>query len=1011
MEPLSIPAEPGALAIPTFSWFYLPSESDHPWRLNRRQAKDALTFSEHKRLPDHSITPEQLIISLPSSRPSDQPLFQNPPVLQWSDSDSQLIVYSHERATAIATITAKDLETDFFIIGDLLAGSIKNGMPAIYTVSSDLNPSLSTFQDPLLRMLLLLLGSGSMVYCFTSEEGEVIYVFIDRDGQHHLISRDQLQRAISLFSFGMIERLYSEVFGQPPGACNSDAPEDWKRQMRTIPPDILGLLKRLMEEHRERQLLQLLEQFSSFGKQSPKDNTSKGKKTKKKTHKQEPPSDQALQSPPPQGERAEAGAVRHKKSCSRLAARTAIQSRKPFDETELIDFQTSLDNLLECSGTLKRLRWENIARGYDIAFVIIINCLLKLKSFYFHPLDSARQALVQHSLSLPSGTPPDDLLEKLASPVLTAIEKLLACYYKTLLDAQERIARKETGSIPSPFYYFEFLKAVCQLSQFFTNVKYQSFFSKSDFRPILAATNGLLISLASNANQQPRLEISSKDFQGKQETKIAEYVASSFPSLRHTEIKLVKSVIGIVSITYWQKTLLKANSVSLNTEQLIHAVRGLLHSISASISLGFYDDTSSGLDQLLNSHQLGQDLPTLVQQTPSLANTCNHAFQDCLQVVMEHAPLCIDSRSPQSIMTLFEDFVFSIEKVLQSLEGIPETQTLLAPCTGQLKTAKELLQEVQKEKELTADSIAAELEEEEQHEKIAMAEAARERLPDVQRLISSSFHAPATDQLETSTDTSRSGNHLLASRASEWEVHMHEAHKEYQLDNLDSALNHLHKAINSTRDAESLFKSYCEQFLMQAQKLEHLINEYRIHKRRLQKTDDLIAGIAVAEARNILDNTLPETPIKEKEVRLKKGNIVLIPLDQQAQYYQQALILTGAIGRYAALLKDIEASLELLVFQFDHTPRPAIDELSSHLTEVITQIEADQLWLSTSIKGITRTLITLDLLENQLGRSVHKHKAQRYMLKQQCIALGKEVTLSKEIWQTIRRKLEQRKTE
>ncbi len=1005
------------------SWSF-PSSEISTSSLSSQQdylsVEETVSQQEYKLLTDHELVPKQIFISLPHREPDDRRIVQNPPILMWQNSENSLLVFQEEKNAVIATINRTGPEIDFFITGPLLVGQLENNNQIISSITSNLSQSVSYSDDPLLTLLLLLLGKHSVAYRFTSEQEGDVYAFIDADGRHHLIPREQLIRIIGLYSDKVIVELYPEVFGEGLRATNSDTPEAWNQMMRIIPPGTLRLLDRLINEYDIDHTIVLLEQLTHYVKETPVEHSKSEKKRKKKSG--EPPKVST------QSKQAEASAVDEVPGRAYASGNKGWRLRdsrgihESSNKSTLLKYEESLTRLMGIIDLFERFTWSRAHSTYDTIYVMVSYSLFQLKSVYNQLSSKIHQEKLREVLHRPSGVQPDDLLTAIASPVFEATYQLFSSYYQTLLNAQKAMAEGKPGCIPTPFYFFETLKAVLKLDLLCLNPKYQSLFVKSDFRPVLAAVCGLMMTLTSQTAPSVVLKISSQNIQGRVETKMAEYIARAFPPLRPSEPALVKTIVGILSLGYWQHFILNTSAFSLEPQYRLNAVESLLISIETCIQEQYFQDASTALDYLTKCGSLGQDLSVLVHSNPALADTCNRVFLGCIGIVLKLAPEYRD-KPHQQAMSLFEDFIETVDYLLLSFRNPPEAEAeaeteaeaeaeaaAFAHCTEQLYIAKRLIKDIFDSDREVADRTADELVRED-FEQIEQKRIDRRRLDIVLKLTSQSFQTTVVDQTAVAEQTAskevKKNDIPEPSSLSKWEDEMLLVHQSYQSDNLQEALDHLHIAISSTTDNALLVKSYCEQILMEGQQLRTPMSQLRVLKRKLNEVEEQVKHVNIQVVREIMADISPESPIKAKLVKLREHKITPTPLYEQKKYYQNVETFFAEINKSIIPLNELMTSVECLVLQFDPMPQDASAEMVLYVKDMLTLIETDLQWLSSHIISIKRTLITIGICEQELGQYINSHIRIRQRLLENSSQLYKDIDLKLKGWQALRGKLAQ----
>ena len=234
-------------------------------------------------------------------------------------------------------------------------------------------------------------------------------------------------------------------------------------------------------------------------------------------------------------------------------------------------------------------------------------------------------------------------------------------------------------------------------------------------------------------------------------------------------------------------------------------------------------------------------------------------------------------------------------------------------------------------------------------------------------------------------------------------------HQSYQSDNLQEALDHLHIAISSTTDNALLVKSYCEQILMEGQKLRTPMSQLRVLKRKLNEVEEQVKHVKVKipVVREIMADIPPELPIKAKLVKLREHQITPTPLYEQKKYYQNVETFFAEINKYIIPLNELMTSVECLVLQFDPMPQDASAEMVLYVKDMLTLIETDLQWLSSHIISIKFTLITIGICEQVLGQYINSHIRNRQRLLENSSQLYKDIDLKLKGWQALRGKLAQ----
>ena len=101
--------------------------------------------------------------------------------------------------------------------------------------------------DPLLYFLSTLSITGSVVARYT-DGNATIYVYMDRHGQLHRVTLENLLRWLRVYSEQQLERFLSEIFSDNLPAGGGEAPENWSRKHRAVPFSTLRMLERLSRE-------------------------------------------------------------------------------------------------------------------------------------------------------------------------------------------------------------------------------------------------------------------------------------------------------------------------------------------------------------------------------------------------------------------------------------------------------------------------------------------------------------------------------------------------------------------------------------------------------------------------------------------------------------------------------------------------------------------------------------------------------------------------------------------
>ena len=975
-EVLPLPA--GSLAADTFSQssLYMPLEQVAlAWTGYSKpdfSISDPAPGQEFRMLAEHELIPKPSILSVPG-RTEPHPL-QAPPTLQWLDKEYQVRIYQEKGEVAVAAFWTGRLETDFFITNPILAGVLKHQTPVVKTITSGLLPGKHNIKDPLLSFLLFLLGEGGIAYRFNSETDGIVYVCIDSEGNQYLISKEYMMRIFSLYSLMMLHRVYPEVFGPGLGGMNSDAPEKWRQQMRIVPPYILGLLRRLIEEYDKPHIIRLWEQLSDYGKQAPRG----GKGGKKKPPKKAVTTKEPPEASQPEHPKAETGSLLPGHPASSLSRNIHEKARsspsQPGTEDKLYEFSDELWGFLRISEGLNAVHWEDADLKIDHILLAMIKCLSIFTSVYIRPLNPYELSLARRALKLSSQAQPDDIHAKLISPVLDSAYQLFSWYYRALNKQRQNMVQGKPGCIPSPVYFMATIDEIRRLSLLCTSPRWQSLFSSTDCRPMLAATCGRLISLLSE-KPQPALKISDSKELGFTERKWYDMTAIDFPYVDLSGNELVRLVSIMRLFNFWHFTLLEAPSITVSPEHFACMVEGALHGITACMAHSHFLDATVGLDCLYLSWKFGQGMNTLLENSSETAELCQRSFQVCMDGVLRLAPDYIN-KPHHKAMELFIYFTDPLTKMLDLLEKTPNLYKTFAPCRQLLSTVMDTLVALHTDKKNKALKISEELEDLERLEASKKAND-NSKLSRVQQWVKRDF-----DKTPDRSDPGREDTCATA-----WEVHMQQAHQQYQQENLEQALDHLHNAIISTSNAEFLIKSYGEQVLMQAQQLESQVNIYKIYRKKMESMDARVAA-----------------------KKPQSTHVIPIPLQEQDRYYQQALVLVQAVSNYADLLKEVETSIECLEFHFSPALQSVIEHLSEYLGEVIDQIRVDQQWLVNALTSTIRTMITLDVMEAQLRRSDPGGLRMRQLLKGLSRELIKKIALNTKVWQSIDHRLGRNKT-
>ena len=916
------------------------------------------------------LIPKQSILSLTAPRHTEPYPLQDPPTLQWLDKEYQLRICQEKGEVAVAPFWTGRLETDFFIADPILAGALKNQTPVVKTITSELRLEKHNIKDPLLSFLLFLLGEGGIAYRFNSETDGIVYACIDSEGNQYLISKEYMIRLFSLYSLMMLHRVYPEVFGPGLGGSNGDAPEKWRQQMRIVPPHILGLLRRLIEEYDKPHIIRLWEQLSGYGKQAPRG----GKGGKKKQPKQaettkEPP--EASQPEHPETE-TDSEIPGHPAISLYRGLHVKAQACASQQDTreQLFEFSDALLDFLRLSQRLNAINWEELPCEIDYVLIVMVKCLSLFTSIYSRSLNHHELNFARRYLKLSNQAQPDDIHAKLISPVLNVAYQLFSWYHQTLKDQQKNMIQGKSGSIPYPLYFMATADEIRRLSLFCASPKWQWLFSSKDFRPVLTATSGRLISLLSGKTQ-PVLKMSESQILNIKERDWYERAAQHHPYIDPSGNELVRLLVTFRLFNFWQFTLLNAPSITFSPEHFACAVEGTLHGITACMAHSHFRDAAVGLDCLLRGWKFGQGMNTLLENSSEMAELCQRSFQVSMDGVLGFAPDCINEPQRRA-MELFPYFMEPLAKMLDLLQEAPNLHETFAPCRKLLLIVMDTLTTLYTDKKSKALKISAELEEQERLEAGKKADD-RSKLPKVQQWVRRDFGNPSSK-----SDPGRND----ACCATDWEVHMQQAQLQYQQDNLEQALEHLHQAISSTSDAGSLLKSYAEQVLMQAQQLERQVNIYKIYRKRMESLEIRVAA---------------ENP--------KKAKATPIPLEEQDRYYRQAQVFVQGVGSYADLLKEVETSIGCLVLHFSPALQSVIDHLSGYLGEVIDQVSFDQQWVFNALTNTLRTTIALGVMEAQLGRSAPGGLSLRKLLKDLSRDLIKEIALDTKVWQSINHRL------
>ena len=180
-------------------------------------------------------------------------------LVRWQESEEVFALYSDEGRPRIAIYEGIGMDGDF---------------PRIHTLDRSWKQTQEVldYGDKIWRIddrddlfysyLRIFFGDGVVIYRYTNDRGESVYVAISSDGEHHLVTRQQWLDWLSAFKQGLLERLLPEYFGQGLPAGGGEAPEVWQKEHRRVPFSLLYRMARILSEQAARNVLtELLKKY------------------------------------------------------------------------------------------------------------------------------------------------------------------------------------------------------------------------------------------------------------------------------------------------------------------------------------------------------------------------------------------------------------------------------------------------------------------------------------------------------------------------------------------------------------------------------------------------------------------------------------------------------------------------------------------------------------------------------------------------------------------------------
>ena len=234
--------------------------------------------------------------------------------------------------------------------------------------------------DPHLDDLSWLFGYGWQVYRYTNDQGEVVYVLINKNGRRLVITQKQLNQNRAIFVDNMFELLFSEYFGGLLPAGGGEAPEQWQQRHRIVPVSILYRIARIAAEYTEGNNFR--GEMTSFRiKEAPQKKKKNKKKPKLESDKKEPKSNNQKVSVEPEQHHLESMS-KSLGSIGQCCVKTRIPSKGIKDISQLRDEMNSLKKYVILIYIFMKQDINSSMFNFDQEIISIYQALLAAKAIF-----------------------------------------------------------------------------------------------------------------------------------------------------------------------------------------------------------------------------------------------------------------------------------------------------------------------------------------------------------------------------------------------------------------------------------------------------------------------------------------------------------------------------------------------------------------------------------------------------------------------------------------------------